>query len=98
MFEDVMRQRRRKEEINENNRNSVCVFVYVSAYVFKEIEKKIQLNQNLLDQQELWRDGFMFTQLKSVLEIYKNGHKMNVFLHYKNIMLNPYRFFHIKIF
>ena len=88
MFEDVMRQRRRKEEINENNRNSVCVFLYVCAYVFKEIEKKIQLNQNLLDQQELWRDGFMFTQLKSVLEIYKNGHKMNVFLQYKKIMLN----------
>lgn len=80
MFEDVMRQRRRKEEINENNRNCVCVFLYVCAYVFKEIRKKIQLNQNLLDQQELWRDGFMFTQLKSVLEIYKNGHKMNVFL------------------
>ena len=71
MFEDVMRQRRRKEEINENNRNSVCVFLYVCAYVFKEIEKKIQLNQNLLDQQELLRDSFMFTQLKSVLEIYK---------------------------
>ena len=88
MFEDVMRQRRRKEEINENNRNSVCVFVYVSVYVFKEIEKKIQLNQNLLDQQELWRDSFMFTQLKSVLEIYKNGHKMNVFLQYRKIMLN----------
>ena len=88
MFEDVMRQRRRKEEINENNRNSVCVFLYVCAYVFKEIEKKIQLNQNLLDQQELLRDGFMFTQLKSVLEIYKNGHKMNVFLQYKNIILN----------
>ena len=88
MFEDVMRQRRRKEEINENNRNSACVFLNVCAYVFKEIEKKIQLNQNLLDQQELWRDGFMFTQLKSVLEIYKNGHKMNVFLQYKKIMLN----------
>ena len=88
MFEDVMRQRRRKEEINENNRNSVCVFLYVCAYVFKEIKKKIQLNQNLLDQQELLRDGFMFTQLKSVLEIYKNGHKMNVFLQYKNIILN----------
>ena len=88
MFEDVMRQRRRKEEINENNRNSVCVFLYVCAYVFKEIEKKIQLNQNLLDQQELLRDSFMFTQLKSVLEIYKNGHKMNVFLQYKKIMLN----------
>ena len=67
MFEDVMRQRRRKEEINENNRNSVCVFLYVCAYVFKEIEKKIQLNQNLLDQQELWRDGFIFTQLKSCI-------------------------------
>ena len=88
MFEDVMRQRRRKEGINENNRNSVCVFLYVCAYVFKEIKKKIQLNQNLLDQQELWRDGFMFTQLKSVLEIYKNGHKINVFLLYKKIMLN----------
>ena len=88
MFEDVMRQRRRKEEINENNRNSVCVFLYVCAYVFKEIRKKIQLNQNLLDQQELWRDSFMFTQLKSALEIYKNGHKMNVFLQYRKIMLN----------
>ena len=88
MFEDVMRQRRRKEEINENNRNSVCLPLYVCAYVFKKIEKKIQLNQNLLDQQELLRDGFMFTQLKSVLEIYKNGHKMNVFLQYKKIMLN----------
>ena len=88
MFEDVMRQRRRKEEINENNRNSVCVFLDVCAYVFKEMKRKKQLNQNLLDQQELWRDSFMFTQLKSVLEIYKNGHKMNVFLQYKKIMLN----------
>ena len=64
MFEDVMRQRRRKEEINENNRNCVCVFLYVCAYVFKELERKIQLNQNLLDQQELWIDGFLFTKLK----------------------------------
>ena len=64
MFEDVMRQRRRKEEINENNRNSVCVFLYVCAYVFKEIEKKIQLNQNLLDQQELWRDVLCLPRLR----------------------------------
>ena len=35
MFEDVMRQRRRKEEINENNRNSACVLQYVYVRVFK---------------------------------------------------------------
>ena len=53
---------------------SVCSYMCMCVCL-KEIEKEIQLNQNLLDQQELWRDGFLFTKLKSIGNI-KNNHRI----------------------